>query len=32
VQAVATPLEGQALYLLSARAVRERAHRMRELC
>ncbi|MGA8601589.1 MAG: URC4/urg3 family protein [Beijerinckiaceae bacterium] len=31
-QAVATPLEGQALYLLSARAVRERAHRMRELC
>jgi Protein of unknown function (DUF1688) len=32
VQAVATPLKDQALSLLSARAVRERAHRMRELC
>jgi hypothetical protein len=32
VQAVLTPLEGDALSLLSARAVRERAHRMRELC
>jgi hypothetical protein len=32
VQAVATPLEDQALSLLSARAVRQRAHRVRELC
>jgi hypothetical protein len=32
VQAVATPLKDQALSLLSARAVRERAHRMRSLC
>jgi Protein of unknown function (DUF1688) len=32
VQAVSTPLEGDALSLLSARAVRERAHRMRALC
>jgi hypothetical protein len=32
VQAVATPLTDQALALLSARAVRERAHRMRALC
>jgi hypothetical protein len=32
VQAVATPRIDQALALLSARAVRERAHRMRALC
>jgi hypothetical protein len=32
VQAVATPRFDQALSLLSARAVRERAHRMRALC
>jgi hypothetical protein len=32
VQAVATPLTDQALALLSARAVRQRAHRMRALC
>ena len=31
-QAVATPREDQALALLSAHAVRQRAHRMRELC
>jgi hypothetical protein len=32
VQALATPRTDQALALLSARAVRERAHRMRALC
>jgi hypothetical protein len=32
VQAVATPLTDRALALLSAHAVRERAHRMRSLC
>jgi hypothetical protein len=32
VPAVATPQIDQALFLLSARAVRERAHRMRALC
>jgi hypothetical protein len=32
VQAVVTPLKDQALSLLSARAVRERAHRIRALC